>query len=457
MIDNKISLPIDKNDIYCPITKQIFFDPVIISDGHTYEKEAILQWMQMNMSSPLNGDKLENKSYVQNRWLKNIINDLISKNEDLKKDQYKIQNNITLDDLMGIKYSCIQQKIQTVDRVVLSPIKSQNSNKFRHIVESAHSNMTEIINKTDFSQEHNIWGFAFLSYILSRGEKSNVLCLINKLSKEDLDYYNNLNTDKYDKPIFTICRKYSEHIHLLADKNIDFDLRGKDGESVLHELCLYANFSTINYLFENNVEKITKFINDQDEHGETPLFYACENENADAVIKYLVEKGADMSRKSVREYFVHKYIASQQNYIDINNFKYLIDKGLDVNVSDSRGNRPVHFVCKKKYISKELLEVVIGDPSNLYHENNKGETVLHILFKHFPDLDVVKYLLENKNVPYNIANKKGETPVHILCKNINENNNAKIILKYICSQHADALFMNINGNSPLDVLLGRIK
>ena len=32
--------------LYCPITKQLFVDPVVSSDGYTYERDAIQQWIQ---------------------------------------------------------------------------------------------------------------------------------------------------------------------------------------------------------------------------------------------------------------------------------------------------------------------------------------------------------------------------------------------------------------------------
>ena len=37
----------------CPITNEIFIDPVIAEDGHTYERKAITDWLQKNSISPL--------------------------------------------------------------------------------------------------------------------------------------------------------------------------------------------------------------------------------------------------------------------------------------------------------------------------------------------------------------------------------------------------------------------
>ena len=41
------------NEFLCPITMMIMRDPVIISDGYSYERAAILQWLSRNPFSPL--------------------------------------------------------------------------------------------------------------------------------------------------------------------------------------------------------------------------------------------------------------------------------------------------------------------------------------------------------------------------------------------------------------------
>lgn len=37
----------------CPITGEVFVDPVIADDGHTYERKAITDWLKKNSISPL--------------------------------------------------------------------------------------------------------------------------------------------------------------------------------------------------------------------------------------------------------------------------------------------------------------------------------------------------------------------------------------------------------------------
>ena len=40
-------------DIICPITHEIMLEPVVCSDGITYEKTAIEKWLENNNTSPI--------------------------------------------------------------------------------------------------------------------------------------------------------------------------------------------------------------------------------------------------------------------------------------------------------------------------------------------------------------------------------------------------------------------
>lgn len=46
------------DDIVCPITHTIMLEPIVASDGHTYEKEAILKIIQSTKVSPLTRETL---------------------------------------------------------------------------------------------------------------------------------------------------------------------------------------------------------------------------------------------------------------------------------------------------------------------------------------------------------------------------------------------------------------
>ena len=57
----------------CPITRAVMHSPVITSDGHTYEREAIKRWLARSTMSPCTGLVLRSNRLVPNYALKGAI------------------------------------------------------------------------------------------------------------------------------------------------------------------------------------------------------------------------------------------------------------------------------------------------------------------------------------------------------------------------------------------------
>ena len=58
----------------CPITNEIMVDPVICSDGHSYERAAIERWFNRgNNSSPTTNEQLPNINLIPNHNLRQAI------------------------------------------------------------------------------------------------------------------------------------------------------------------------------------------------------------------------------------------------------------------------------------------------------------------------------------------------------------------------------------------------
>lgn len=62
-----------KEEFECPISKEIMKDPVIGSDGHSYERLQIEAWLRKNPVSPLTEDPMTIEELRPNRTLKKII------------------------------------------------------------------------------------------------------------------------------------------------------------------------------------------------------------------------------------------------------------------------------------------------------------------------------------------------------------------------------------------------
>jgi len=59
---------------YCPITFSLIHDPVIDPEGTTYEKVAIVKWIQENGTSPLTRTELSIEDLFPNRAIEELLN-----------------------------------------------------------------------------------------------------------------------------------------------------------------------------------------------------------------------------------------------------------------------------------------------------------------------------------------------------------------------------------------------
>lgn len=80
---------LSQEDLTCPITHEIFKDPVMASDGNCYERSAINNWYSLHKTSPITREKLQN-SFITPVYIKNALDEFIKKFPDKKKDQYTI-------------------------------------------------------------------------------------------------------------------------------------------------------------------------------------------------------------------------------------------------------------------------------------------------------------------------------------------------------------------------------
>jgi hypothetical protein len=56
----------------CPITKDLMTDPVVLTDGFSYERKAIVEWMKSKVVSPMTGITVSD-SIVPNTVLRVLI------------------------------------------------------------------------------------------------------------------------------------------------------------------------------------------------------------------------------------------------------------------------------------------------------------------------------------------------------------------------------------------------
>ncbi|CAF4092513.1 unnamed protein product, partial [Rotaria sp. Silwood2] len=78
----------------CPITQELFLDPVIGDDDHTYEREAITEWLNKNGTSPITRQQMSINSLRTNYAVKRMIQEL---NSIVQPQQIQYQYQLDVD------------------------------------------------------------------------------------------------------------------------------------------------------------------------------------------------------------------------------------------------------------------------------------------------------------------------------------------------------------------------
>jgi serine/threonine protein kinase len=79
--------------LICPITLALFTDPVVAQDGHTYEREAIVEWIRQHGTSPMTRQPLSLEHLYPNRTVKELI-DSFEKSARKKKYQFTLNVDV---------------------------------------------------------------------------------------------------------------------------------------------------------------------------------------------------------------------------------------------------------------------------------------------------------------------------------------------------------------------------
>lgn len=83
----------------CPISQDVMKYPVMASDGHSYDREHIVEWFKTSNKSPITNLVLPNKTLIPNHALRNAI-------QEYNNIPHPTNNNIlSRDDILINNYS----------------------------------------------------------------------------------------------------------------------------------------------------------------------------------------------------------------------------------------------------------------------------------------------------------------------------------------------------------------
>jgi ankyrin repeat protein len=350
---------IDFHDIMCPISKSIFLDPVIASDGFTYERNEINKWIisKPKPISPMTGDPIE-KYLVSNKLIMNTVKEFLRQNPEFKSQQYK---NITIDDDCGQK---------------------GNREIIKNIIRNKKFNL--LLQYGKFHLDHDNFINLFIN------------CESDKVHMHVLDNIVDLNVKTRRgylfETIFRCCNILIKK-YFCQKQNVDINLRNQQGCTILHYACTYSTCEIVQLLLDRGCN-----VNDQtsDRNAYYPLVYACDNLNVQEgmkIIRLLIQNGAKIDIPFRHHYTISFFLICCSKY-NVKLIKFLFEKGINAFHTDTKGDGALHYAAMNSDVSVIRYLVELGFDPNV--ENNSGKKPIEFaLNKGYTK--VIYYLLHLEN------------------------------------------------------------
>lgn len=95
---------------------------------------------------------------------------------------------------------------------------------------------------------------------------------------------------------------------------------------------------------------------------------------------------------------------------NIEELKYWLSQGTNINQRDVRGMTPLHFSAKEGFI--EAVKFLVENNANKYEKDSEGRTALHLAASE-GKIEMVKYLYKECGLDIDEQDWRGLTPLHL--------------------------------------------
>ncbi|WP_406833271.1 ankyrin repeat domain-containing protein [Wolbachia endosymbiont (group B) of Endotricha flammealis] len=266
---------------------------------------------------------------------------------------------------------------------------------------------------------------------------------------------------------------------LINQPGLDVNVRGLNGKTPLHCAIEFDELSMVDLLLTK--KNINPFV--EDNEGKTSLDYAKEGKKAEILqalinhkygseqdsllhlaamigeinaVRYLIRKGIDVN---VRNALHHTPLHLAAGIGHENVVKILVEEGsAEIDVFDARNQTPMHYAVnnKKLEIVKLLLELGADVNSARVGQNSMKLSPVHIAVSNtnYDErdlcLDILKCLIKEPNAQVNLQDYENRTPLHYAER-------LKTIEVLLTREDIDPLVKDDRGKTPFDYAKPEIK
>ncbi|KAJ6248385.1 ankyrin repeat-containing protein [Anaeramoeba flamelloides] len=170
--------------------------------------------------------------------------------------------------------------------------------------------------------------------------------------------------------------------------------QNNEGVSPFHILCLKADNTLIEYLFEF----ISDF-NQEDMKKQQPILYYLKNNivHSGTIVYKFFQNGTNSNLK-IKNYgtLFHFFVSLKPKLIQI--ITILKNNYNSLSVKNSKNQNALHLICKMRNIPIEIIKIWIDKGGKLYEMDNKGNSIIHLLCNNPEDnFDLIKFLILKLN------------------------------------------------------------
>lgn len=328
-------------DITCPITYQIFLNPVRADDKHVYEKKWLQKWLLFNDTSPLTRKNI--KSFRESKSVKKKVERYLKEHPDKKEDQFieemepYIENEAIIDKIVWVKEWNLLLDYKDIDLshfLTNYGIKKLPENIVKHLIDHA-----------IFLEAEDYKGFRIIHHVCKYSTPKMVEYIIEK--RVNLE----CQTSSGWRPVHFIAKYQTPEIMCyIAKRMVDLSAETNNGTSAL-KICFkrfMAQYDIaclfIDQLIRNDYPGIGGIV--------------CRYFKSD-VVKYYIDNMlniGDLESEDMHKWRLIHYVCKYQTPEMI---KYLIDKGVSVNCETGEGYLPIHLI-KRGSLPEDIKKLLMG-------------------------------------------------------------------------------------------------
>ncbi len=191
---------------------------------------------------------------------------------------------------------------------------------------------------------------------------------------------------------------------LIIENKIDYDVLDSNGCNLMHYAAFNKDEEMVDLMLEKNVS-----LNEQSKRGRTALLLLIEEDEPNlSFIKKLIDKGADINITD-KKGNLPLHIAAQKH--DVNTVSFILKMTSKVDKPNHIGMRPLHYAVE--YNNLSVVQKIMHYRVDVTATNNEGMSLLHLALKN-KDKKIIDNILKTDAVKMlnkeNISNQK--TPFH---------------------------------------------